>query len=114
MSSTSASPTRSGPARWRRGTRRSWTARRDVRSVVRGDSMPLLKFLLGRRLASHEQAERKLGVVAGIPALGLDGLASSSYGPEAALAMLIPLGAAGLAYIGPVVAAILLVLVILY
>jgi amino acid transporter len=76
--------------------------------------MAILRFLLGRRLASHEQAERKIGVVAGVPALGLDGLASSSYGPEAALAILIPLGAAGLAYIGPVIIAILVVLGILY
>jgi amino acid transporter len=76
--------------------------------------MPILRYLLGRRLASHEQAEQKIGVVTGVPALGLDGLASSSYGPEAALAILIPLGAAGLAYIGPVVIAILLVLGILY
>jgi amino acid transporter len=76
--------------------------------------MAILHFLLGRRLASHEQAERKIGVVAGVPALGLDGLASSSYGPEAALAILIPLGAAGLAYIGPVIIAILIVLGILY
>ena len=76
--------------------------------------MSFLKFLLGRRLASHEQAERKIGVLAGLPALGLDGLASSSYGPEAALAILIPLGAAGLHYIGWIVLAILAVLAILY
>src|SRR3954453_8602818 len=76
--------------------------------------MSFLKFLLGRRLASHQQAERKIGVLAGLPALGLDGLASSSYGPEAALAILIPLGAAGLHYIGWVIGVILLVLAILY
>ena len=76
--------------------------------------MGLLNFLLGRRLATHEHAERKIGVVAGVPAVGLDGLASSSYGPEAALAILIPLGAAGLAYIGPVILVILFVLAILY
>ena len=29
--------------------------------------------------------------------MGLDGLGSSAYGPEAALTVLIPLGAAGLA-----------------
>src|SRR5688572_11441032 len=76
--------------------------------------MKLSRLLFGRRLASHEQAEQKIGPVAGVPALGLDGLASSSYGPEAALAILIPLGAAGLGYIGPVITAILLVLGILY
>jgi amino acid transporter len=76
--------------------------------------MPLLRFLLGRRLATHEHAERKIGVVAGVPAVGLDGLASSSYGPEAALSVLIPLGAAGLFYIGPIVGVILALLAILY
>src|SRR4051794_15110497 len=76
--------------------------------------MSFLKFLLGRRLASHEQAERKIGVLAGLPPPGLDALPSPSYGPEAALAILIPLGAAGLHYIGWIVLAILFVLAILY
>jgi amino acid transporter len=74
----------------------------------------LKRLLLGRRLASHEQAEQKLGVVAGVPAIGLDGLASSSYGPEAALSILIPLGALGVAYIGPIILVILAILAILY
>jgi amino acid transporter len=76
--------------------------------------MQLKRLLLGRRLATHEQAEQRIGVVAGIPAIGLDGLASSSYGPEAALTILIPLGAAGPAYIGPVALVILALLAILY
>jgi hypothetical protein len=69
--------------------------------------MELKRLLLGRRLATHEQAEQKIGAVAGVPAIGLDGLASSSYGPEAALSILIPLGALGVTYIGPVVMVIL-------
>jgi amino acid transporter len=76
--------------------------------------MKLSRLLLGRRLATHEQAEHKFGVLAGVPALGLDGLASSSYGPEAALAILIPVGALGLSYIGPIILAILIVLAVLY
>src|SRR4051812_8653650 len=76
--------------------------------------MPLLRLLLGRRLATTEQAEQKIGVVAGVPSLGLDGLASSAYGPEALLAVLIPLGAAGLSYAGPLIAIILALLAILY
>lgn len=44
--------------------------------------MSFLSFLLGRPLASSEQSERKIGVFAGVPALGLDGLSSSAYGPE--------------------------------
>ncbi len=76
--------------------------------------MSLLKFILGRRLANEEQAERKIGAFEGVPAMGLDGLGSSSYGPEAALTVLMPLGAAGLAYIGIVMLPILALLAILY
>ncbi len=45
--------------------------------------------------------------------MGLDGLSSSAYGPEAALTILMPLGAAGLAYIGWVMAPIVALLAIL-
>jgi amino acid transporter len=76
--------------------------------------MSLLRFLLGRPLASSEQSEQKIGVVAGVPALGLDAISSSAYGPEAALTVLIPLGAAGLHYIGPLTVAILGLLGLLY
>src|SRR5204862_509574 len=50
----------------------------------------------------------------GVPAIGLDALASCAYGPEAALAVLIPLGAAGVGFIVPIVAAIIALLAILY
>src|SRR5215213_589729 len=76
--------------------------------------MALKRLLFGRRLATHEQAEQKIGVLAGVPSIGLDGLASSSYGPEAALTILIPLGAVGLFYIGPIILVILALLGILY
>ncbi|MBV8448717.1 MAG: hypothetical protein JO124_12105, partial [Hyphomicrobiales bacterium] len=46
--------------------------------------MPLLKLLLGRRLANEEHTARKITAFEGVPAMGLDGLGSSSYGPEAA------------------------------
>src|SRR5205823_5286431 len=49
----------------------------------------------------------------GVPAMGLDGLSSSAYGPEAALTILLPLGAAGLAYIGWVMAPIIALLAVL-
>src|SRR5581483_4316221 len=45
---------------------------------------------------------------------GLDGLGSASYGPEAALAVLAPLGAASLVWVGAVMAPIILLLVVLY
>src|SRR5262245_10703850 len=76
--------------------------------------MSLVDWIVGRRLANREQPERKIGAFEGVPAMGLDGLGSSAYGPEAALTVLIPLGAAGLVYIGPIMAAIIALLVILY
>src|SRR3954470_9665432 len=76
--------------------------------------MSVLSLVLGRRLASEEREEVKIGVVAGVPAMGLDGLTSSAYGPEAALTILLPLGAAGLSYIGPITAVILVLLAMLY
>jgi amino acid transporter len=73
-----------------------------------------MRLFLGRPLATSEQKEQKIGVLAGIPALGLDGLSSSAYGPEAALTILIPLGAAGLHYVGPITLIIVALLAILY
>ena len=67
-------------------------------------------ILLGRPLATREHAERKLGALARIPALGLDGLASSAYGPEAALTILLPLGMAGPRYILPITLVLLFLL----
>lgn len=76
--------------------------------------MPLLDRILGKPLASHEEEGQKVGVFAGIPLLGLDALASAAYGPEAALTLLLPLGAAGLLYVSPIILVILVLLVILY
>ena len=76
--------------------------------------MTLVDFVLGRRLASRDQDTRKIGWIEAVPAMGLDGLGSSSYGPEAALTILMPLGAASLTWIGPVMAPIVALLVVLY
>jgi amino acid transporter len=46
--------------------------------------------------------------------LGLDALGSSAYGPEAALTLLIPLGAAGVGYIGPISTLIIALLLVVY
>jgi amino acid transporter len=73
----------------------------------------LRQMLLGRRLANRESEERKIGAFEAIPAMGLDGLGSSAYGPEAALAVLAVLGAASLSWIGWVMAPILLLLAVL-
>jgi amino acid transporter len=76
--------------------------------------MSLLKLIIGRRVANREAEGRKLGVLAGLPAMGLDGLASTSYGPEAALTILAGTGAAGLAVIGPITWVILALLATLW
>jgi amino acid transporter len=76
--------------------------------------MTLSEIFFGRRLANREQAERKIGSFEAIPAMGLDGLGSSAYGPEAALTILMPLGAAGLVWIMPIMAAIILLLAVLF
>ncbi len=76
--------------------------------------MWLLNKLIGKPLATSECEGEKIGVWTGLPILGLDGLSSVAYGPEAALAILLPLGAVGLNYIGPIMALIIGVLIILY
>jgi len=59
-----------------------------------------LALLLGRRLANRESQARKIGALEGVPAMGLDALASVAYGPEAALMLLMPLGAAAPTVLG--------------
>src|SRR5579862_4020169 len=75
---------------------------------------PLMNFLFGRPLASSEERAEKIGAAAGIPIFGLDALSSAAYGPEAALTLLIPLGAAGIAYIVPVSISLIILLSIVY
>jgi amino acid transporter len=76
--------------------------------------MSLVDRILGKPLASSEEEGEKIGVLAGVPILGLDGLSSAAYGPEAALTILLPLGVVGLNYIGPITLIILILLTILY
>ena len=76
--------------------------------------MSLWGILIGRRLANEEAGSRKLTVTEGVAAMGLDGLSSSAYGPEAALTILIPVGAAGLHVITPIMGAILVLLALLF
>jgi len=76
--------------------------------------MTILDRVLGRPLATQEEDEQKVGPLTGLPMLGLDALSSAAYGPESALTLLLPLGALGLVYIGPITAIILALLAILY
>ncbi len=76
--------------------------------------MSLIDLVFGRPLASYEERGEKLAPGAGIPIFGLDALSSAAYGPEPALTLLIPLGAAGLTYILPISASIIILLSIVY
>jgi amino acid transporter len=73
-----------------------------------------LNLLFGRPLATSEERAEHIGPIAGIPIFGLDALSSAAYGPEAALTLLIPLGLAGVHYIVPVSAAIVVLLTIVF
>jgi hypothetical protein len=76
--------------------------------------MSLINALIGRPLASSEERAEKIGTLTGIPVFGLDALGSAAYGPEAALTILLPLGAASALYIVPISATIILLLAIVY
>ena len=73
-----------------------------------------MDVLLGKPLASEEDSEQRIGVVTGVPTFGLDALGSAAYGPEAALTILIPAAAAGIAYVLPISLIIVLLLAVVY
>lgn len=76
--------------------------------------MAILNWLFGRPLATAEEDQQRIGVWAGIPLLGLDALSSAAYGPEAALAMLLVLGTAGIDYVVSITFLIVGLLAIVY
>jgi amino acid transporter len=71
-------------------------------------------ILIGRPLRSDEDSHQKIGPAAGVPIFGLDALGSAAYGPEAALTVLLPLGAAASAYALPLAASVAVLLAIVY
>jgi len=71
-------------------------------------------ILFGKPLPTWDERAEHLGIGTGIPIFGLDALSSAAYGPEAALTLLIPLGAAGIAYIVPISASVIALLIIVY
>src|SRR5271163_478194 len=81
---------------------------------VAAPRISLINKILGRPLASNEAGEQRIGFVAGVPTFGLDALSSAAYGPEAALTVLLPLGAAGLTFILPITVGIVILLAIVY
>jgi amino acid transporter len=76
--------------------------------------MTFMDCVFGRRLASDEEDHQKIGPLTGVPVLGLDALSSAAYGPEAALTLLISLGALGVSYIVPISFTIIALLLIVY
>jgi amino acid transporter len=78
------------------------------------ETMTIRDVLFGKPLPTWDERAEQLGVGPGIPIFGLDALSSAAYGPEAALTLLIPLGAAGIAYIGPISASVIALLIIVY
>ena len=76
--------------------------------------MSLTTLLIGRPLANKEAEDRKIGVLEGLPAMGLDGLGSAAYGPEAMLTVLAVVGTAGLGAVGPITWVILLLLTVVF
>src|ERR1700753_3488544 len=76
--------------------------------------MTFQDLLFGKTLRTDQEGDEQVGSGQGIPIFGLDALSSAAYGPEAALTLLIPLGAAGITYILPITGSILALLAILY
>ena len=68
--------------------------------------MSMLEVLFGTPLRTDQQDQQRIGALRGIPVLGLDALASAAYGPEAALTVLLAVGAAASHYIAPISAVI--------
>src|SRR5271154_556130 len=76
--------------------------------------MNILDLVVGKPISTSDERAEQIGAVQGIPIFGLDALSSAAYGPEAALSLLLPLGLLGVAYIVPISAAIIALLVIVY
>ena len=74
----------------------------------------IVELCLGHPLATEDETAERIGPAKGIPIFGLDALSSAAYGPEAALTVLISLGAAGAAYIVPISVSIIILLAIVY
>src|ERR1700704_2235339 len=76
--------------------------------------MNISDLILGKPLQTSDERGEQIGPAAGIPIFGLDALSSAAYGPEAALTLLIPLGAIGTGYMIPISVSIIVLLIIVY
>ncbi|HET9401199.1 MAG TPA: amino acid permease, partial [Candidatus Acidoferrales bacterium] len=77
-------------------------------------AISIVNLLFGRPLSDSEERGERLGPASGIPVFGLDALSSAAYGPEAALALLLVLGSAGVHYIVPITISIVVLLLIVF
>lgn len=76
--------------------------------------MSFWEKILGSHLSVEEEKTQELTITTGVPALGLDALASTAYGPEAALLILLPLGMSGLHFFLTIQVLIVITLLSLY
>ncbi len=76
--------------------------------------MSILDKILGRPLATWEAKSQELTIATGVPSVGLDALSSIAYGPEAALMLLLPLGAYGLHFFPFIMIGVVILLMALY
>ncbi|MGM9452185.1 APC family permease [Legionella bozemanae] len=76
--------------------------------------MSLIDKILGKPLTLKSKKKQELSVLTGVPALGLDALSSTAYGPEAALTVLLPAGIIGLHHFFTISLFVVLVLMSLY
>ena len=76
--------------------------------------MSLIDKIFGRPLRSSEISKEQLTWSTGVTVLGLDALSSTAYGPEAALTILVPLGALGLRYLPFINLALIVLLGLLF
>ncbi|WP_045836114.1 APC family permease [Hyphomicrobium sp. 99] len=74
----------------------------------------LKTLVFGRAIANRDARSEKFGVLRGVAAIGLDGLSSVAYGPEAMLTILAGTGLAGLNVQIGIAVAIVLLLTALY
>lgn len=76
--------------------------------------MSIIDKILGKPLSLRARKSQELSILTGVPALGLDALSSTAYGPEAALAILLPAGVIGLHHFFAISLLVVVVLLSLY
>jgi amino acid transporter len=76
--------------------------------------MKLGTAIFGRPLRSQDAGHEQINPAEGVPVLGLDALASASYGPEAALTVFLLAGASGSSVVFPISLCIVALLSLIY